>query len=169
MHLMVAQLLCIWYNVSISCRTEVNVKMMPVLLAGLSLAAFSALTARAQAPQPDSSVVTMTPGPHLYGPGNPATLVATDKGSEPVNIIIALDLTGVPDIAKEEKLAWGQYSLKPGVPVTTTLGEGLHYHLWACPAPYWPFDPSKGHQPLSTSSDSAVQCSKQEPVPSAKL
>lgn len=143
--------------------------MMPVLLAAMSLVAFSALTARAQAPQPDSSVVTMTPGPHLYGPGNPATLVATDKGTVPVNIIIALDLTGVSDIAKQEKLAWGKYSLKPGVPVTTTLGEGLHYHLWACPAPYWPFDPAKGHQPLSSTAPSTVQCSKQAPVPSSKL
>lgn len=148
---------------------EVRVKTMLVLLASLSLAISSSLTARAQAPQPDSSVVTMTPGPHLHGPGNPATLVATDKASVPVNVIVALDLTGVTNIAQQEKLAWGKYSLKPGVPVTTTLGQGLKYHLWACPAPYWPFDPATGHQPLSSTANSAVQCSKQAPIPSSKL
>lgn len=144
-------------------------KMMPVLLAALSLAAFSTLSSRAQAPQPDSAMVAMTPGPHLYGPDNPASLVATDNATVPVNVIIALDLTGAPNPASEEKLAWGQYSLKPGVPTTTTLGEGLKYHLWACPAPYWPFNPATGHQPLSSTADTAVQCSEQKPVPSAKL
>lgn len=130
-----------------------------------SVAALLALPSVAQAPQPDSSVVSMAAGPHLYGPDNPAAMVATDTGKDPVNIIVVVDVTGAPNPAQVEKTAWGQYSIKPGEPVTTTLGSNMKYRFWACTAPYWPFDPASGHQPLWSTPDATVQCSTKKPVP----
>jgi len=140
-------------------------KILTISLASASLAAFLMLPSSAQAPQPDASAVTLAPGPHLYGPDNPAAVVATDTGKVPVNIIVVVDVGRTPNAAQAEKNAWGQYSLKPGDPTTTALGSNMKYRFWACAAPYWPYDPKSDHQPLWSTPDETVQCSTKKPVP----